>query len=154
MPELEIVDKRIGWTAPPIIKQLIVTGSGSTLALTNLQSGAIVLLASTSIIVTLPAPQVGVYFDFITTVTSSTNQQINTDAATTFLQGAPNIVVDNSATSKGFAGNGTSHVTFTMNGTTKGGIIGSWARFQCVTTTQWQVSGNLLGSGAPATPFS
>lgn len=154
MAELETVDKKITWTTPPTHKQAIVTVTAATATLTAAQSGSIVLFAGTSTIITLPAPAVGLYYTFISTVTASTNQEIDTDGAATFLQGAPNIVVNDSATSKGFAGNGTSHVKYVMNGTTKGGIIGSWLRVECVTTTQWQVTGNLLGSGTLATGFA
>lgn len=154
MAENEVVDKKIRWTTPPTHMQAVINVTGTTATLTAAQSGSIVNLAAVSTIVTLPPPSVGLYYTFISTVTASTNQEIDTDAGTTFLQGAPNILVDNSATSKGFAGNGTSHVKYQMNGTTKGGIIGSWLRFECVTATQWQVTGNLLGSGAPATGFA
>lgn len=154
MAETEIIDKKVGWTIPPIHKQNVITVTGTTRTLLASESGSVVAFAAVSTIVTLPPPVPGTYFDFVSTVTASTNQEIDTDAATTFLQGAPNIVVDNSATSKGFAGNGTSHVKYQMNGSTKGGVIGSWLRFQCVSATQWQVSGNLLGTGAPATGFA
>lgn len=154
MAELEVVDKKIQWTTPPIHKQNVISVTAATRTLLASETGSIVLFAGTSTIITLPAPVVGLYYTFISTVTASTNQEIDTDGAATFLQGAPNVVVDNSATSKAFAGNGTSHVKYQMNGTTKGGIIGSWIRLECVTATQWQVTGNLLGSGTLATGFA
>lgn len=154
MAELEVVDKKIQWTTPPIHKQNVISVTAATRTLLASETGSIVLFAGTSMIITLPAPVVGLYYTFISTVTASTNQEIDTDGAATFLQGAPNVVVDNSATSKAFAGNGTSHVKYQMNGTTKGGIIGSWIRLECVTATQWQVTGNLLGSGTLATGFA
>lgn len=154
MAEVEIIDKKVGWTTPPILKANVISVTAATRTMTAAETGSLVLFAGTSTIITLPAPVVGLYYTFISTVTASTNQEIDTDGAATFLQGAPNVVVDNSATSKAFAGNGTSHVKYQMNGTTKGGIIGSWMRVECVTATQWQVTGNLLGSGAPATGFA
>jgi hypothetical protein len=54
-----------------------------------------------------------------------------------------------------FAGNGSSHIKVTTNGTTTGGGIGSVMDFHCVSATQWLVSGVLKSpSGNMATPFS
>lgn len=154
MAENEVVDKKITWTVPPVHKQNVISVTATTRTLTAAESGSIVLFAAVSTIITLPTPSVGLYYTFISTVSAATNQEIDTSGAAVFLQGAPNILVDNSATSKGFAGDGTGHVKYQMNGSTKGGIIGSWMRVECVTATQWQVTGNLLGSGAPATGFA
>jgi hypothetical protein len=41
-----------------------------------------------------------------------------------------------------------------MNGTTQGGIIGSWVELYAASTTAWLVTGNLLASGTMVTPFS
>ena len=44
--------------------------------------------------------------------------------------------------------------TFTMNGTTTGGNIGSYVTFEAVAALTWLVQGNLDGSGALTTPFT
>ena len=44
--------------------------------------------------------------------------------------------------------------TLTMNGTTTGGLIGSWVQFTDVTAALWMVNGFLASSGTEATVFS
>lgn len=142
-------------------KNNVVSGSGATATLTAQQSGSTVLFdRAAGIVYTLPAPQVGLKFRFMTTVTITSNAaKVVTDAGTTLLIG--NIVSNTAATTpsasdgpKTFAANGSSHVAVSMNGTTTGGIIGSLVEFECVSSTQWAVNGVILASGIIATPFS
>ena len=44
--------------------------------------------------------------------------------------------------------------TFTMNGTTQGGNVGSYVTFEAVAALTWLVQGNLDGSGILETPFT
>ena len=44
--------------------------------------------------------------------------------------------------------------TCTMNGTTTGGVIGSWVRFTDVAVGKWMVEGFLASTGTEATPWS
>ena len=44
--------------------------------------------------------------------------------------------------------------TITMNGSTTGGILGSRVVLTDIATNKWSVSGELVSSGAEATPFS
>lgn len=44
--------------------------------------------------------------------------------------------------------------TITMNGSTTGGLLGSWLRLTDVVSGQWMLEGFLKSSGAEATPFS
>jgi len=44
--------------------------------------------------------------------------------------------------------------TITMNGSTTGGLIGSWVTLQDVASGQWMLDGFLCTSGAEGTPFS
>jgi hypothetical protein len=137
----------------------IISGQGATYTLLPSDSGSIVLFDAASQVYTLPAPSVGMYFDFISTITSSTNQEVDTDAATTFIGGTVQIATE-AATPSGtigpklFSANAASSVHIKMNGTTKGGIIGSSFRMVCVSSTLWYIEGNLLGSGTIVTPFT
>lgn len=137
-------------------KANVISGSGATAALTAAQSGSTVLFdRAAGIVYTLPAPVVGLYFDFITTVTITSNSaEVDTDAGTTFLVGAVELLTSASATTFAAYGNGTSHVKIASNGTTTGGIKGSQYRMTCISSTVWQVSGLLAGSGTLATPFA
>jgi hypothetical protein len=39
-----------------------------------------------------------------------------------------------------------------MNGTTSGGIIGTWIRVKALSSTQWLINGLIVGSGTIVTP--
>ena len=132
-----------------------VSAQPATVALTAAQSGSVILFdRAAGIIYTLPAPVVGLSFRFIVTTTiTSNNAKVITDASTTFLQG----IVDSATvtpTNTSFFGDGTTHRAVTQNGTTTGGIIGSYLEFNCVTATIWNVFAATQGSGALATPFA
>jgi len=50
---------------------------------------------------------------------------------------------------------GTTDDTFTLNGTTTGGVdIGDWVEFEDITATAWAVRGFITQSGSEASPFS
>jgi len=44
--------------------------------------------------------------------------------------------------------------TITMNGTTTGGLVGSYVQVTDLAAGEYLVSAALVGSGTPATPFS
>ena len=134
-------------------KPNFISGSAATVTLTAAQSGSVALFdRAAGIIYTLPAPAVGLYFDFITTVTITTNNaEVATDAGTTFMQGSVRIA--SAGTPNDFQGNGTSHLRVRSNGTTTGGVLGSGYRVTCVSTTLWNCNGLLQGSGVAAIPF-
>lgn len=52
-----------------------------------------------------------------------------------------------------FGAGATSH-TLTMNGTTQGGLVGSYMEFEDVAPGLWRVAADLNGSGTAVTPFS
>lgn len=144
--------------------RLTATASGGTTrTLTAANSGSLNLFDSAAgITYTLPAPVVGLYYDFIwTTLQTSSAHVVVTDAGTTFLQGSitmfsgENVTPSATLGPKQFAGNGSSHIKTTTNGTTTGGGIGGWMRFVCTSATLWTVTGVINSpSGSIATPFS
>ena len=136
-------------------KSNVVSGSGATVTLTAAQSGSTVLFdRAAGIIYTLPAPVVGLWFEFIITVSiTSNNAKIITDAGTTLLIGQVyNAVAAGTGTT--FIANGSTHIACTQNGTTTGGLIGTSLLVSCVSATLWEVAGTVLGSGTIATPFA
>lgn len=143
------VNGAITSTAPNVI-----SGQGATATLTAAQSGSTVLFdRAAGIVYTLPTPVVGLYFDFIVTTTiTSNNAEIDTSSGSVFIQG--DVRITSSGTAGDFLGNGTSHVKIQMNGTTKGGVLGSWVRLTCVSATVWQASGILAGSSVAVSPFA
>lgn len=138
-----------------IKRRPIILGS-STVALTAAMSGALVVSDGASLAFTLPAlsaAEKGIFFDFL--VTTTVTAVTVTAQAGDLLTGGVSIMstgagVENDA----FSADGTDDLIFTMNGTTKGGIIGSAFSFTAVSATAWGVSGNLIGSGTTVTPFS
>jgi len=129
--------------------------------LTAAQSGSLCLMNSaTGILYTLPAPAVGLEFDFYSTVTTTSgSSKIITDAGTTFILGAVHAIAiattpSSTAGPFAFSFNGTSHISALFAGTTTGGLIGTYVRLTCVTATQWAITGMMIGSGNLATPAS
>ncbi len=136
-------------------KSNVVSGSAATVTLTAAQSGSTVLFDSAAgIVFTLPASTVGLFFDFVTTVTITSGSATVTVPASSFMLGAVELLTSASAVTFAAYGNGTSHVSIASNGTTTGGIKGSQYRVTCISATVWNVTGLLAGSGALATPFA
>lgn len=129
-----------------------VNHTTATLAVTDaLVNKTVTLNRAAGITVTLP-PSTGtgdIYRFYVgTTFTSSGIIQVTT---TDIIQGAlgvttdaAGVVIPTAATSD----------TITMNGSTTGGLVGSYIELQSVASGVWSVRGNLLSTGAEATPFS
>tara|TARA_R110000868_G_scaffold40556_1_gene139830 strand:- start:1645 stop:2154 length:510 start_codon:yes stop_codon:yes gene_type:complete len=144
-------------------RRQILTGAQT---LTVAQSGALCLFnAATGYTFTLPAVSandVGTWFEFLVTVTNTaTADKIISDAATTYLKGEVHTFVDATTPSaaagpKGFSFDGTTHIACIMGGadTTKGGVAGSRVRLEAISTTQWMITGNIVGAGTIVTPAS
>lgn len=135
-------------------KSNFIDSNAATLTLTAAQSGSLVGLdRAAGTTVTLPAPAVGLNFNFtvITSVTSN-NHKVITDAGTTLILGGV-IMTEAADTNAGLGSlfNGTTHISILMNGTTTGGLIGTTFNLTCVTATQWAISGIVAGSGTLAT---
>ena len=135
-------------------REVIETAAATTL--TAQQSGALVLMdAAAGYTITLPTPIAGMFFDFVQTVTqTSGTQKIITSASTVYILGEVLTFTTATASPAGFAFDGTSHIAYTSNGTTTGGIIGTKMRFTALSTTVWLVEGVVVGSGTIATPAS
>jgi len=74
-------------------------------------------------------------------------------AASNFLLGSAFVGVSASTDTTFFA-DGTATRSINLNGTTTGGIAGTYFVITAVTATQWLIQGALLGSGSVATPFA
>ena len=85
--------------------------------------------------------------------TLATDMDIKTDGTDRFY-GAVFIGIDSEATGETFAANASSNDTMTMNGTTTGGIVGSFVQFTAIASASYYVTGSLIGSGTIATPFA
>ena len=78
---------------------------------------------------------------------------IKTDGTDRFF-GAVFIGIDSEATGETFLSSSGSNDVMTLNGTTTGGIVGSWVECTAIASAAYFVRGGLIGSGTIATPFA
>ena len=140
----------------PGIHQNILSGLGTTRTLTADESGSLILFdTAAGLVVTLPAPVAGMTFDFQVTIDGTASYSVDTDAATTFMNGAVVAVSTTIAKSDSFEADGTSIVSCDLDSATTGEQIGSNLHFVAISSTVWLVSGQLHTVGAtPTTPFA
>lgn len=146
-------------TLPSVNRQPVINSLGSTLTLTADKSGSLIIFdRAAGTVVTLPTtPAVGTYFDFMVSVTVTSNaDKVITGSATELLVGSVlNCDTDTSdevAIWKSLVA--TANISTNFDGSTKGGIKGDWLRFTCLNSTTWHVTGVTNGTGTVATPFS
>lgn len=144
-----------GCDAPGLHRQ-VISGVGATRTLLASESNALCLFdRAAGNIYTLPAPVVGMTFEFRAIADVTTNAyKVITNAGTVFIVGsimAGNLTV--AASSDVFQANGTSHTFISMDGVTKGGLIGGSITLTCISTTVWSIEGDVVGSGTNADPF-
>jgi hypothetical protein len=141
----------------------VTASSSAAVTLKRSQSnGAFLFDRASGTSYTLPSPVAGLCYTFYVSVlqTSGANVVV-TNAATVFLTGVVQMFSGEAVTPSAtlgpfqFAGNGTTHIKTTTNGTTTGGGVGSWMTYHCISSTLWMVTGLLKSpSGNLATPFS
>ena len=95
----------------------------------------------------------GVSFTFFVE-TAATTWKIIT-AASQFLAGSLLVIdTDTTDTVNGFTSDSAATRSVNLNGTTKGGAIGSYVTVTALNATMWAVSGVVIGSGTIVTPFA
>ncbi len=111
------------------------------------------LSAAAGLTVTLPASagKGDEYEFFVLTTVTSNNYIIAVANATDIMQGGVALSTDIGGTN--MLASSTSD-TITMNGSTKGGLIGSWVRLKDVAAGFWMVEGFMVTTGTEADPFS
>ena len=135
----------------------VISGQGATRTLSVDETGSTCLFdRAAGIVYTLPLAVPGLVYDFVITTTITSNAaKVITGAGTELLIGGyTNVDTDTSNAVAAFTGNGSTHVSVSMNGTTTGGILGTKLRFTCLSTTRWMVEGIVQGSGTVATAFA
>lgn len=135
----------------------VISDLGATRTLSVDETGSTILLnRAAGIVVTLPLAIPGLTYDFaVTTSVTSNAYKVITGAGTELLIGTlASNDTDTSNAMAGFAGNGSTHVAISMNGTTTGGLAGTKFRFTCLSATRWMVEGVNQGSDTVETPFA
>lgn len=123
--------------------------------LTSEHNGALcVFAAAAGYTFTLPAAQLGLWFDFVVEVTITSVGARTECASGDFLLGNFIQSTDGTYTSANHAANGTTHLAISMNGTTTGGLAGDWYRVHAISGTQWEIYGMGRATGTEATPFA
>lgn len=90
---------------------------------------------------------------FIFIETTATAVAITTDGTDKFVGSLLMVDTDTAGAATGYAP-AASNDTINFNGTTTGGIAGTWVRVVALTTAKYFVEGVVLGSGVVATPFA
>lgn len=161
---IQITGAGPGTTNPSLtgqIRQVVPVTAAVTL--TAAQSGALVVwTTATGATVTLPAPVIGLNFDFLVAVTNTgTACKVITSAASVFIGGSPLTYINNTTPGanpgpKGFLFDSGASVAVLFGGTdtTAGGIAGTRFRLECVSATLWIVSGTIVAAGTIVTSAS
>ena len=143
-------------TAGMINRRNVLASSGNT-TITTAMSGSVMLIDGASTDYALPAigsGDIGVYYDFVSTIISTGTQTITAQAAD-LLTGSIAIIDAGAVGSDIFSPDVSDDLVITLNGTTTGGVaVGSWCRLTAISATRWFVQGVFNGSGTLATPFS
>ena len=131
-----------------------ITITASATMSKDTHAGTVVnLSAAAGLTATLPASngKGDVYTFFVLTTVTSNNYIIAVANATDVIQGGVALSTDIGGTNMLTA---STSDTITMNGSTKGGLIGSWVRLRDVSTGFWMCEGFLVCTGTEADPFS
>lgn len=136
----------------------VIQSVGATRQLTAAESGALCLLdRAAGIVYTLPTPVAGMQFEFLATVavTSNAYKVITKTIASQFIVGGI-VMGDVTVAQSGdyFEADGTTHVSISEDGATKGGLLGDHFVLTAISTTQWAIHGVTHGAGTLATPFA
>lgn len=109
--------------------------------------------AAAGLTVTLPAStgKGDTYEIFVLTTVTSNNYIIAVANSTDVIQGAVHLTTDIAGSSMLTT---TTSDTITMNGTTTGGLRGTWLRLKDMSLGFWALEGGILCTGVEATPFS
>jgi len=93
---------------------------------------------------------------WITGTISTSSLKIGTTAASgdVYIGSVLTVDTDSSGAMAGFAPNGSSNDFINLNGSTTGGVGGTWLRITAYAADKYAVEGVLLCTSTPATPFA
>lgn len=134
--------------------QPITVTAATTLNADSHAGNVLVLNSTTGRIITLPAStgKGDEYTLYVLATVSSGNHVLVVSAGTTdCFQGGVSISTDIAGITMLAA---VDSDTITMNGSTTGGVAGSWITVKDVSAGKWLLNGFLASTGAEATPFS
>ena len=141
-------------------KNTVVLSGGGATTLTAADSGATCIFdTAAASTFTLPQPELGMKFTFISTITATGDHEIIAPTNGHGFLGGVLIMNTTADQCNAFsAATDGENDYFTMNGSTTGGIAGS--RVECCAilgagaAKSWAVHGTIIGSGNTTTPFA
>jgi hypothetical protein len=93
------------------------------------------------------------YTIWVPTTISTSSLKIGTDLTDRFVGAILSIDTDTSGAAVGFV-SGASDDFINFNGTTTGGVAGTFVQIYAIAALKYMVTGTVLGSGTVATPFA
>lgn len=158
---ISTVPEQLGMHSPsgcvaPGLHREVIQSVGATRTLLPKESGSLCLFdVATGVVYTLPAPVVGMQFEFAVTVSVTSNaHKIITNSASVFLVGGVEASTLTAGGQDFFVADGTTIRALSAAGVTTGGLIGETYKVTAISATQWQISGVTCGSGTLATAFA
>jgi hypothetical protein len=94
-----------------------------------------------------------VYTIWVPTTISTSSLKIGTNGTNKYVGTLLSVDTDSSDAVVGFTAGATNDF-INLNGTTTGGVAGSWVQIFAIAANKYMVTGNVLGSGTVATPFA
>lgn len=94
-----------------------------------------------------------VYTIWVPTTISTSSLKIGTDGTDKYVGSVLSIDTDTSGAAVGFTA-GASDDFINFNGTTTGGVAGTWVQIVAVAANKYMVTGTVNGTGTVATPFA
>ena len=94
-----------------------------------------------------------VYTIWVPTTISTSSLKIGTNGTDKYVGSVISVDTDSSDAVVGFTAGATNDF-INLNGTTTGGVAGTWVQIVAVAANKYMVTGNVLGSGTVATPFA
>ena len=95
-----------------------------------------------------------VYTIWVPTTISTSALKIFAPSTNLFIGSLMSVDTDTSGAVVGFTANGTTNDYINLNGTTTGGVAGSWVQVFAIAANKYMVTGVINGSGTVATPFA
>ena len=93
------------------------------------------------------------YTIWVPTTISTSSLKIGTDGTDKYVGYVLSIDSDSTDATRGF-GAGASNDYINLNGTTTGGVAGTWIQIVAIAALKYMVTGVVVGSGVVATPFA
>jgi len=89
-----------------------------------------------------------------TIATSSVKIGVTSTTSNLFVGTLLSVDTDTSGAMVGFTANGSSNDFINLNGSTTGGVAGTWIQIFAIAANKYMVTGVVLGTGVVATPFA